>query len=86
VRADPSTGLFILSFTDMKQKRYKATMSHFLQYCRGGETLHLGRGAGRQEVLVSYTAREAAVRALEENRGSQEFPGIRVVEACSEEG
>ena len=57
-------------------------MEHFSQYCGQGEHLLLGRGAARQEVLVSFTTREAAGRALRDTEGGQEFPELQVTEAC----
>ena len=79
---DPASGLFTLTFRDRLAKRYKATMEHFSQYCGQGEHLLLGRGAARQEVLVSFPTREAAVRALRDTEGGQEFPELQVTEAC----
>ena len=79
---DPASGLFTLTFRDRLAKRYKATMEHFSQYCGQGEHLLLGRGAARQEVLVSFPTREAAVRALRDTEGGQEFPELQVTQAC----
>ena len=79
--ANPETGLFTISFTDVNKKHYKATMKHFQKFC-GGEQLVLGRGAGRQEVLVSFFSREAALKALYGGGEEEGFLGLEVVKAC----
>ena len=80
--ADPSTGLYTLTFTDSKLMRYTATRQHFLKFCKVGEQLVLSRGTGKQEVLVSFESREAAVEAMESTLGDENFPGVAVVSAC----
>ena len=59
-------------------------MEHFAQYCKDGERPRIVRGLSKDEVLVCYTDKEAAVNALVENLDSEEFPGVRTVPACSE--
>ena len=80
--ADPSTGLYTLTFTDSKLMRYTATRQHFLQFCKEGEEPVLSRGIGKQEVLVSFARKEAAVRAVESTLRDENFSGLAVVTAC----
>ena len=80
--ADPSTGLYTLTFTDSKLMRYTATRQHFLQFCKEGEHPVLSRGIGKQEVLVSFASKEAAVKAVEGTLQDINFPGLAVVFAC----
>ena len=80
--ADPSSGLFTLTFTDSKCLRYTATKNHFLQFCKEGEQPLLSRGSGLQEVLVSFARKEAAVEAFESTKEDENFPGLNVLPAC----
>ena len=80
--ADPSTGLFTLTFTDSKSMRYTATRQHFLQFCREGEHPVLSRGVGKQEVLVSFASKKAAVNAVEGTLQDENFPDLAVIPAC----
>ena len=80
--ADPATGLYTLTFTDSQQQRYRATKLHFGQFCEVSEELVVGRGAGRQEVLVSFASRAADARALHGTGTSLAFPGLEVAPAC----
>ena len=80
--ADPSTGLYTLTFTDSKLMRYTATRQHFLQFCKEGEQPVLSRGLGKQEVLVSFASKEAAVKAVEATLQNDNFPGLAVIPAC----
>ena len=80
--ADPSTGLYTLTFTDSKLMRYTATRQHFLQFCKEGEQPVLSRGIGKQEVLVSFASKEAAVKAVEATLQNDNFPGLAVIPAC----
>ena len=80
--ADPSSGLFTLTFTDSKCMRYTATRNHFLQFCKDGEQPLLSRGSGLQEVLVSFARKEAAVEAFECTMEDENFPGLNVLPAC----
>ena len=80
--ADPSTGHYTLSFTDSKCMRYTATRQHFLQFCKEGEQLVLSRGTGKQEVLVSFASKEAAVKALESSSQDDNFSSLAVISAC----
>ena len=80
--ADPSSGLFTLTFTDSKCLRYTATKNHFLQFCKEGEQPLLSRGSGLQEVLVSFARKEAAVEAFECTIEDENFPGLNVLPAC----
>ena len=59
-------------------------MEHFTQYCEDGERPRIVRGLGKDEVLVCYTDKEAAVNALVDNLDSEEFPGVNTVPACSQ--
>ena len=61
--ADPSSGLFSLTFTDSKCLRYTATKNHFLQFCKEGEQPLLSRGSGLQEVLVSFARKDTLLPA-----------------------
>ena len=80
--ADPSTGLYTLTFTDSKLMRYTATRQHFLQFCKEGEEPVLSRGIEKQEVLVSFASKESAVKAVESTWRDENFPGLAVVSAC----
>ena len=80
--ADPSTGLYTLTFTDSKMMRYTATRQHFLQFCKEGEQPVLSRGTGKQEVLVSFASKEAAVKAVESTLEVENFPGLAAASAC----
>ena len=80
--ADPSTGLYTLTFTDSKLLRYTATRQHFLQFCKDGEEPVLSRGIGKQEVLVSFASKEAAVKAVEGTLQDENFPALAVISAC----
>ena len=80
--ADPSTGLYTLTFTDSKLMRYTATRQHFLQFCKEGEQLVLSRGTGKQEVLVSFASKEAAVKAVESSWQDENFSSLTVISAC----
>ena len=80
--ADPSTGLYTLTFTDSKLMRYKATRQHFLQFSKEGKEPVLSRGIGKQEVLVSFASKEAAVKAVEGTLQDENFLALAVISAC----
>ena len=42
----------------------------------------LSRGIEKQEVLVSFTSREAAVKGMENTLRDENFPGLAVIPAC----
>ena len=62
--------------------RYTATRQHFLKFCKEGEQPVLSRGTGKQEVLVSFASKEAAVKAVESTSDVENFPGLAVASAC----
>ena len=80
--ADPSTGLYTLTFTDSKLMRYTATRQHFLQFCKEGEQPVPSRGTGKQEVLVSFASKEVALKAVKSTMEVENFPGLAVASAC----
>ena len=59
-------------------------MEHLTQYCEDGERPRIVRGLSKDEVLVCYTDKEAAVNALMENLNSEDFPGVKTAPTCSE--
>eukprot|EP00092_Neocalanus_flemingeri_P019000 GFUD01020585.1.p1 GENE.GFUD01020585.1~~GFUD01020585.1.p1 ORF type:complete len:459 (+),score=139.75 GFUD01020585.1:203-1378(+) len=73
---DKKTGLFTLCFTDLKRKRYRATIENFKIYSK-----HLpliSRGLGADQVLVAFHAKEEAVTALRADLENEEFPELHV--------
>eukprot|EP00092_Neocalanus_flemingeri_P097510 GFUD01124274.1.p1 GENE.GFUD01124274.1~~GFUD01124274.1.p1 ORF type:complete len:456 (+),score=149.98 GFUD01124274.1:197-1369(+) len=73
---DKETGLFTLCFTDIKGKRYKATMEKFKIYSK--QLPLISRGLGADQVLVAFHAKEEAVTALRADLENEEFPELHV--------
>ena len=76
---DKKTGLYTLSFTDSMNKRYKATMDQFRKY--GKKNPIIRRGLGKEQVLVGYEDKIAAIEALRDNIDSAEFPKLHIAPA-----
>ena len=73
---DEKTGLYTLCFTDTKRLRYKATMERFKVYSK--QTPVISRGVGKEQVLVGFHDKNAAVEAFGENLDSDEFPKLHI--------
>ena len=63
---DKETGLYTLSSTYTKKKRYKGTMEKFREYSK--QLPFISRGLVAEQVLVGFHAKEEAVQAFRENR------------------
>jgi len=73
---DKKTGLYTLCFTDSMKKRYKATMDRFHKY--GKKSPIIKKGLGKEQVLVGYEDKNAAIEALRDNIDSAEFPKLHI--------
>jgi len=71
-----NTGLYTLCFTDTMKKRYKATMEKFQMYSK--QRPIISKGLGKEQVLVGYVEKNAAIEALRDNICSAEFPKLHV--------
>jgi len=73
---DKETGLYTLCFTDIKMKRYKATMQQFKVYSK--QLPIISRGLGADQVLVGFQVKGEALEALRANLDNEEFPELQV--------
>ena len=53
---DKETGMYTLSFTDIKKKRYKGTMEKFREYSK--QLPFISRGLGAEQVFVGFHAND----------------------------
>ena len=79
---DQETGMFTLMFQDRNQKKYAGTMTTFKQYCTDSKSPIIKKGDGPVEVLVAFSTKDDAVKALKDNMDNGEFPELCVAPSC----
>merc|ERR1712025_1082334 len=77
---DEKTGLYTLCFTDSRMKKYRATVDKFKVYSKHQPII--SKGHGKDQVLVGFVDKNAAVEALRDNIDSSEFPKLHIAPAC----
>ena len=73
---DKVTGLYTLCFTDTKKMGFKATLEKFKSYST--QVPVISRGLGKEQVLLGFPDKCAAVDALSDNFDSEEFPKMHI--------
>jgi len=73
---DEKTGLYTLCFTDSRMKKYKATVDKFKMYSKHQPVI--SKGHGKDQVVVGFVDKNAAVEALRDNIDSFEFPKLHI--------
>jgi len=76
---DEISGLYTLCFTDIKKKRFKATYDNFQKYSK--QPPIISKGLGKEQVLVGFEDKQAAVEAFRDNLDSADFPKLHVAPA-----
>ena len=69
-------GLYTLCFTDTKKMGFKATMERFKSYSTQAPVIC--RGLGKEQVLVGFPDKCAAVDAFSDNIDSEDFPKLHI--------
>jgi len=73
---DKVSGLYTLCFTDSNKKKFKATLDMFKKYSK--QLPIISRGLGKEQVLVGFEDKYAAVEAFRDNLDSAEFPQLHI--------
>jgi len=73
---DKVSGLYTLCFTDSNKKKFKATLDMFKKYSK--QLPIISRGLGKEQVLVGFEDKDAAVEAFRDNLDSTEFPQLHI--------
>ena len=79
IAPDEKTGLYTLCFTDSRMKKYRATVDKFKVYSKHQPII--SKGHGKDQVLVGFVDKNAAVEALRDNIDSIEFPMLHIASA-----
>ena len=77
---DKDTGLYTLSFEDLKKMRYKATLIHFSKYCN--EIPVISKGVEDDVIQLGFLLKKEAIDALVNNVDNTDFPKLKIASQC----